>query len=142
LSNYLSFVKVCPAERLYLSQAVILRQIKIMVMNSEAINPRDLITRTQAAELRGVSRAAIGDLIKRGRLHPIDIAGRAFLSRHEVESFEPELGGRPRLALKTSATGQASAKNGTHRRSAGRTGKLNKAFRQATESDGKRDDQQ
>jgi len=67
-----------------------------MVMNLKAINPRDLITRTQAAELRGVSRAAIADLIKRGRLHPIDIAGRAFLSRHEIETFEPELGGRPR----------------------------------------------
>jgi hypothetical protein len=110
-----------------------------MATNPEVINLRDLITRTQAAELRGVSRAAIADLIKRGRLHPIDIAGRAFLSRREVESFAPELGGRPsRPALKTRAAVAVNHGHGTSVRSAGTTNKLNKAFRKATESESKR----
>jgi Transcriptional regulator, AbiEi antitoxin len=61
----------------------------------EEIDMNDLVTRTQAAEIRGVSRSAIADLIKRGRLQPIEIAGRAFLSRREVEAFEPDPGGRP-----------------------------------------------
>lgn len=59
------------------------------------LDPDDLITRAQAAEMRGVSRAAISDLVRRGRLRTVEIAGRIFLSRREVESFEPEKGGRP-----------------------------------------------
>ena len=62
----------------------------------ENFDMQDLITRTQAATLRGVSRAAIADLISRGRLQVIEIAGREFLSRREIEKFEPEKGGRPR----------------------------------------------
>lgn len=61
----------------------------------KGLDPDDLITRAQAAEMRGVSRAAISDLVRRGRLRTVEIAGRIFLSRHEVESFEPEKGGRP-----------------------------------------------
>lgn len=67
----------------------------------EEIDRDDLVTRTQAAVMRGVTRAAIADLIKRGRLRPIEIAGRSFLSRREVEAFEPDPGGRP-LKLKQS----------------------------------------
>lgn len=50
----------------------------------------ELITPTQAARIRGVTRAAIASLIKRRRLHAIDIAGRPFLRRSEVENFSPE----------------------------------------------------
>lgn len=50
----------------------------------------DLITPTQAAKLRGVTRAAITSLIRRQRLHTIEIAGRPFLRRSEVENFAPE----------------------------------------------------
>ncbi len=73
----------------------------------------DLVTRTQAAELRGVTRAAIADLIKRGRLQPIEIAGRAFLSRREVESFEPEPGGRPPGTTKVFQSKTTGKENGT-----------------------------
>jgi excisionase family DNA binding protein len=50
----------------------------------------DLITPTEAARVRGVTRAAITALIKRGRLNTIEIGGRSFLRRSEVETFEPE----------------------------------------------------
>ena len=50
----------------------------------------ELITPTQAARIRGVTRAAITSLIRRQRLHAIEIAGRPFLRRSEVENFAPE----------------------------------------------------
>jgi hypothetical protein len=49
---------------------------------------KDLISQAEAARIRGVTRAAIRDLISRGRLVPVEIAGRLFVSRAEVESFE------------------------------------------------------
>jgi excisionase family DNA binding protein len=55
----------------------------------------DLISQKQAAELRGVSLAAISALIKRGRLTPVEVGGRKFVRRADVEAFEPEKGGRP-----------------------------------------------
>lgn len=50
----------------------------------------ELITPTQAARIRGVTRAAITSLIRRRRLQAIEIAGRPFLRRSEVENFAPE----------------------------------------------------
>jgi hypothetical protein len=55
----------------------------------------DLISQADAAELRGVSRASINELVKRGRLGSVEIAGKVFLYRSEVEAFEPQPGGRP-----------------------------------------------
>ena len=68
--------------------------------------PKDLITQTEAAELRKVSTAAISDLIKRGRLHPVEIAGKRLLRRSEVMKFKPEKGGRP----STKASSKKSSK--------------------------------
>lgn len=48
----------------------------------------DLISQAQAARIRGVTRAAIRDLIRRGRLIPVEIAGRLLLHKTEVENFE------------------------------------------------------
>ena len=62
---------------------------------ADALNLEDLISQAEAAEIRGVSRASINELVKRGRLRSVDIAGRTFLYRSEVESFEPQPGGRP-----------------------------------------------
>ncbi len=59
----------------------------------------DLISQKDAAELRGVSKSAISDLIKRGRLQTVIVAGRPLLRRSEVEAFEPQQGwpkGKPR----------------------------------------------
>ena len=48
----------------------------------------DLITITEAARLRGVSRAAMHELIQRGRLRSEKMFGRVLLYRSEVEAFE------------------------------------------------------
>jgi hypothetical protein len=64
------------------------------VKNRPAVNGspdlNELITPTQAARIRGVTRAAITSLIKRQRLHAIEIGGRPFLRRSDVENFAPE----------------------------------------------------
>lgn len=48
------------------------------------------VTVGEAAELRGVSRASIHALIKRGRLRAVEMFGRLLLYRKEVEGFEKE----------------------------------------------------
>jgi excisionase family DNA binding protein len=48
------------------------------------------VTVSEAAELRGVSRASIHALIKRERLRAVEIFGRVLLYRREVEGFEKE----------------------------------------------------
>lgn len=58
--------------------------------NSGVSNISDLITVTEAAQLRGVSRAAIHELIQRGRLRAEKMFGRVLLNRIEVEAFEKE----------------------------------------------------
>jgi len=50
----------------------------------------DLITQKEAAMVRGVSQAAISDLIKRGRLRTVEMFGRTLVYRSEVEGFEKE----------------------------------------------------
>lgn len=77
---------------------------------AESLNLDDLISQAEAAEIRGVTRASINELVKRGRLRSVGIAGRTFLYRSEVESFEPQPGGRP---AKTSGTDQKSSKRAT-----------------------------
>jgi excisionase family DNA binding protein len=61
----------------------------------ELFNPADLISQAEAAELRGVSRASINELVKRGRLKYVEVGGKPYLYRAEVLSFEPDKGGRP-----------------------------------------------
>ncbi len=58
----------------------------------------DLISQAEAARMRGVTTAAISDLIKRGRLRTFELAGKVLLYRSEVKSFEGEKGGRGRKA--------------------------------------------
>lgn len=50
----------------------------------------DFITVTEAAEIRGVSRAAIHELIQRGRLKAEKMLGRVVVSKSDVEAFEKE----------------------------------------------------
>lgn len=59
--------------------------------SSATINKK-FISRAEAARIRGVSQPAIVDLIRRGRLKTISVAGQTFLFRSEVEDFAP----RPR----------------------------------------------
>lgn len=82
------------------------------------INMSDMITQIEAAGIRGVSRAAITDLVNRGRLRSVELFGKRLVFRSEVEEFEREHKGWPKgKARKTSpatskaATGHARASN-------------------------------
>lgn len=59
------------------------------------IDPDELLTVTQAAEVRGVTRQAINHLIRQKKLPVVEIAGRRFVKRGDLEAFEPDKGGRP-----------------------------------------------
>jgi excisionase family DNA binding protein len=59
------------------------------------IDPDELLTVTQAAAVRKVTRQAINHLIREGKLPVVDIAGRRFVKRGDIEAFEPDKGGRP-----------------------------------------------
>jgi len=60
------------------------------------IDPSELVSQPEAAKMRGVSTQAINKLMQRGRLTVIEISGKKFLLRKEVEAFEPNITGRPR----------------------------------------------
>lgn len=55
--------------------------------------PNDLTRQAEAARLRGVSPAAIADLISRGRLKTYNVAGVPFVSRSEVMNLERQTPG-------------------------------------------------
>jgi hypothetical protein len=52
--------------------------------------PEDLISQTEAAQLRGVSPQSISELVKRGRLMKYVRYGLPLVSRAEVLAFEPK----------------------------------------------------
>lgn len=58
------------------------------------VDMEDLISQTQAAELRGVTRSAINRLVTRGKLRGFEVGGRVLVSRSEVKNFVPERAGR------------------------------------------------
>lgn len=62
----------------------------------EDIDVSDLMTQAEAAKARGVSRAAITDLVKRGRLRTVELFGKKLVYRSEVEGFEAEHKGWPK----------------------------------------------
>lgn len=62
-------------------------------------NFSDFITVSEAAELRGVSRAAIHELISRGRLISHKLLGRVVLLKEDVETFERDRPG-PKVSTK------------------------------------------
>lgn len=61
-----------------------------MEKEAESDIMKDLISQADAARLRRVSRASINELIKRGRLNSVKVAGKALLRRSEVVSFREE----------------------------------------------------
>lgn len=71
---------------------------------ADLFDPKDLISQADAAKLRGVSRASINELVTRGRLKTLEISGKPYLYRAEVEAFEPDKGGRPPKVAATKAT--------------------------------------
>ena len=64
----------------------------------------DLITQAEAARLRGVTREAVYDLVARGRLSAVEIGGKKFVRRSEVEGFEMLPAGRPPDASRRETT--------------------------------------
>lgn len=66
----------------------------------------DLITQAEAARLRGVTRSAIAYLIAQGRLQTYERFGVTFVSRSEVENYEPQKPG-PRPSAKAQQKGAA-----------------------------------
>jgi predicted DNA-binding protein (UPF0251 family) len=53
------------------------------------------ISQAEAARIRRVSEQAIADLIRRGRLTTVKVAGRTLVLRSEIESFVVRPKGRP-----------------------------------------------
>jgi hypothetical protein len=66
-----------------------------MSVRTSGENFEDYISQAQAARIRAVTRQAIGDLIKRGRLRSVSMAGRTLVLRSEVEDFIQLAKGRP-----------------------------------------------
>lgn len=56
----------------------------------------DWITLAEAARLRGVTRQAIGKLVKKGRLDSLIIGGQPFVSKTQILNYEAKKAGRPK----------------------------------------------
>ena len=58
------------------------------------------LSQAEAARRRGVSNQAIAELIRRGRLTPVEVAGRIVVLRSEIEGFvaRPKFGNPPKKA--------------------------------------------
>lgn len=57
-------------------------------------NDDELITQSEAAQLREVTVAAISALVQRGRLRSVERFGKVLVYRGEVMAFEREKPGR------------------------------------------------
>ena len=81
--------------------------------SQQSVKPGDWISQAEAARIRGVSQQAIVNLIRRGRLTTVNMAGRTVVLRTEVENFTAQLkGGRPskQVVNKKSANDKPSKK--------------------------------
>ena len=67
----------------------------------------ELITQSEAAELRGVTLAAINDLVKRGRIRSEERYGKVLVYRSDVESFAPVRAGWPKGKSRKEVTAPA-----------------------------------
>jgi hypothetical protein len=50
----------------------------------------ELITQTEAASMKGMTLAAVNELVRRGRLRSESVYGKRLVYRADVESFEPK----------------------------------------------------
>ena len=60
--------------------------------------PDDWVSQAEAADIRGVSRQAIHQLVQKGRFRICEVAGRTLVLRDDVTQYEPDKGGRPPTA--------------------------------------------
>lgn len=54
------------------------------------VTDEPLISQAKAAELCGMTRAAIHDLVRRGRFHSVEVEGRDLVYYKEVKAFAAE----------------------------------------------------
>ena len=76
-------------------------------------NLDDYISQSEAARTRGVAKQSIANLVRRGRLTSVTVAGRTLLLRSEVENFvaQPKLGRPPKKATSLKATKEKKPNN-------------------------------
>ena len=65
---------------------------KAAQVQSAGVDMTELLTINEAAQLRGVTPAAISELIRRGRLAAVEMFGRKLLRRGDVVEFNPAQG--------------------------------------------------
>jgi len=72
----------------------------------------EYFSQAEAARHRGVSKQAIAELIRRGRLTPVEVAGRIVVLRSEIEGFvaRPKFGNPPKKATSKKASKKAKPK--------------------------------
>ena len=75
------------------------------------------ISQSEAARIRGVSKQAIANLIRRGRLNTATVAGRTLVLRSEVETFvaRPKNGRPPKNVGKRTIATQPREKQAAKR---------------------------
>jgi predicted DNA-binding protein (UPF0251 family) len=56
----------------------------------KTFDPTEWISQAEAARMRGLSRQAISQLVKRGRVTKLVIAGKTLVRRSDVEKFQPD----------------------------------------------------
>jgi excisionase family DNA binding protein len=62
---------------------------------TKASDLSDLISQAEAARIRNVTRAAIADLVRRGKLRSETVGGRALVYRSDIVNFKRGAAGRP-----------------------------------------------
>lgn len=68
-------------------------------VGKEVDGMNDLISQAEAARLRGVTRAAIQDLVWCGGIRAVEVGGRSLVYRSEVISYEKGEPGHPKQAM-------------------------------------------
>ena len=66
------------------------KPIKKPLEAQDSGNSERYISQAEAGRVRGVSKQAIADLLRRGRLTAVSVAGRKLVLRTELEAFEPK----------------------------------------------------
>lgn len=75
-----------------------------------------LVSPKEAAQIRKVSVQAIHHLVKRSRFTIVEVSGKKFLLRQEVENFKPDTGGRPKTKSGKKSVKKATKKLRTSKR--------------------------